>query len=88
MIRWQEIIHLVNDRESWADKTVTSRLTETIYLGDKDPRGRQRKVKKGGNLWCQNVSFPSLRSHYNIIRLTDKKFPSFIDALIHLTQTR
>lgn len=52
-------------------------------LGDKDPRGRQRKVKKGGNLWC----FPSLCSHYNIIKLTGKKFPSCISTLTHLIKT-
>ena len=50
-------------------------------LGDKCPRGRQRKVGKGGNLQHLNVTFCSLCPHYNKISLADKKFPSCTQAM-------
>ena len=61
-------------------KAGTSRLTGNhIFWGDVS--WRQRKVRKGGNLQCPNVTFCSICPHYNKISLADKKFPSCTNAM-------
>ena len=51
------------------------------FWGDKCTGGRQRKVRKGGNLWCLNLTCCSLCSHCNKISLADKKYPLHTDAI-------
>lgn len=67
--RWQEIIHLVDSRGPWAER------------GKQEASGRQRKVGKGGNILCPNVTHRSSCSHRNKISLTDNKYPSGANAM-------
>ena len=64
------------DRQRKAGNLQTQTDRKPHTLGDECPGSRQRKVEKDENLLNPNINLYSLRSHYNKISLTDKKYPS------------
>lgn len=57
-------------------------------LGDKGLGSRQKKVGKSWTLWCLNIIFFSLYSHYNKTSPADKKYPSGTNTMTLCIKTK
>ena len=70
-------------------KAGTSRLigNKTVW-GDKGLGSRQKKVGKSWTLWCLNIVFFSLYSHYNKTSSADKKYPSGTNTMTLCIKTK
>ena len=75
----------------WTDKEKqeSNQTNRKLHVGGgKCPGGRQRKVGKGKNRQCLNVTFCSLCPHYSKISLANKIFPSCTNAMTFLIKAK